>query len=93
MASAHEISFGMLRLPSLSVRGFLKSYHAGIGRCLGAAFGGSIWIVGRRTGPYKMASTVPELAAVLLIPHCVSQTHAESLFGCVQTEASKSCYA
>ena len=32
----------MLRLPSLSVRGFLKSYHAGIGRCLGAAFGGSI---------------------------------------------------
>ena len=34
----------MLRLPSLSVRGFLKSYHAGIGRCLGPAFGG--WILG-----------------------------------------------
>ena len=32
----------MLRLPSLSVRGFFKSYHAGIGRCLGAAFGGCI---------------------------------------------------
>ena len=25
LASAHEISFGMLRLPSLSVRGFLKA--------------------------------------------------------------------
>ena len=33
------------------------------------------------------------LAAVLLIPPCVSQTHAESLCGCVQTEASKSYYA
>ena len=40
LASAHEISFGMLRLPSLSAHGFLEGYHAGIGRCLGAAFGG-----------------------------------------------------
>ena len=40
LASAHELSLDMLRLPSLSVRGFLKSYHAGIARCLGAAFRG-----------------------------------------------------
>ena len=59
LASAHEISPDMLRLPSLSVRGFLKSYHAGIGRCLGAAFWGLNfeW----RAGPYQMASTVPRL--------------------------------
>ena len=40
LISAHEISLDMLRLPSLSVRSFLKSYRAGLGRCLGAAFGG-----------------------------------------------------
>ena len=40
LASAREISLDMLRLPSLSARGFLQSYHAEIGRCLGAAFGG-----------------------------------------------------
>ena len=41
----------MLRLPSLSVRGFLKSYRAGIGRCLGAAFGG--WILSGGQGRIK----------------------------------------
>ena len=51
LASAHEISLDMLRLPSLSVRGFLKSYHAGIGRCLGTAFGR--WILSGGQGRTK----------------------------------------
>ena len=39
-ATVHEICLDMLRLPSLSACGFLKWYHAGIGRCLGATLGG-----------------------------------------------------
>ena len=49
----------MLRLPSLSVRGFLKK----LSRRHRSLFGPRFWGLnfGRRTGPYRMASTVPRL--------------------------------